>query len=175
MNSTQDPLDEAIGLLKARSQGCAPTNAGFEELVTRTPVKAVSANRSKVVRSVLGVLACAAIGGGVVIAAGGMQQLAEYLGFPVRVTFTTDDGESTTVDGVLDGNQLRNEDGRLIPELRDVRVEHIENPDVFVFRGRQEDVEQVTSIEALNDGNQGGNVVNEDEAVDQPSSNSGRR
>ncbi len=165
MNPNQDPLDEAIGLLKARSQGRVPTNPDLEELVMRAPMKAMSVKKSIFVKAIPAVFACAAIGCGVVIAAGGVQQICEYFGFPVTVEFTKPDGENVTVEGTVVGNQLLDEEGQVIPELSAVRVEHIEGTDVFITRGRKEDVEKVTSIERLADGNQEGSVVNEDGEV----------
>ena len=165
MNPHQDPLDEAIGLLKARSQGRVPTNPDLEELVMRSPMKAVSVKKSFLVRTILSVLACAAVGCGVVIAAGGVQRISGYFGFPVRVEFTKADGENVIVEGTLEGNQLLDEERQVIPELSAVRVEHTEGTDVFITRGRKEDVEKITSIEELAGENQEGSVVAEDAEV----------
>ena len=54
--------------------------------------------------------------GGVVVAAGGVQPIAEYFGF-VTVEYTTPDGENVTVDGILDGNERLNEQGEVILKL----------------------------------------------------------
>lgn len=172
MDPNQDPLDKAIGLLKTRSQGHVPANHDLEQLVMRAPMKATSVKTSVFVKAILAVFACAAIGCGVVIAAGGVQQISEYFGFPVRVEFTKADGENVTVEGTLDGNQLLDEEGQVIPELSDVRAEHIEGTDVFITRGRKEDVEKITSIEELAGGNQEGSVLNEDGEVARAKSSS---
>jgi len=131
----------------------------------RAPMKATSVKTSTLVKAILAVSACAAIGCGVVIAAGGVQQISEYFGFPVAVEFTTPDGENVTVEGTVGGNQLLDEEGQVIPELSAVRVEHIEGTDVFITRGRKEDVERVKSIEGLAGGNQEGRIVAEDGKV----------
>lgn len=160
-----ESVDEAIGLLKARSQGRVPANPDLEELVMRASRKATSVKTSTLIKVILTVFACAAIGCGVVIAAGGVQQISEYFGFPVAVEFTAADGKNVTVEGTVDGNQLLDEERQVIPELSAVRVEHIEGTDVFITRGRKEDVEKVKSIEGLAGGNQEGRAVNEDGEV----------
>ena len=115
----------------------------------RASRKATSVKTSTLIKVILTVFACAAIGCGVVIAAGGVQQISEYFGFPVAVEFTAADGKNVTVEGTVDGNQLLDEERQVIPELSAVRVEHIEGTDVFITRGRKEDVEKVKSIEGL--------------------------
>ena len=115
MNPNQDPLDQAFGLLKARSQGRAPTNPDLEELVMREPMKATSVKKSTLVKAILAVFVCAAIGGGVVVAAGGVQRISEYLGITsATVEVLSPDGENLTFEGIVEGNRLLDENGQVI-------------------------------------------------------------
>ncbi len=130
MNPNPVRVDQAFGLLKARSCGRAPTNLDLEELTMQESMKAKSTKNPVLVKAVLAVLVCVAIGGGVVVA-GGVQQISEYFGF-ASVSFTLPDGENVTVDGVLDGNKLLNEDGEVILTFEPVDVNSLPNEGKFV-------------------------------------------
>ncbi len=162
MNSNQDPLDEAVALLKARALGQQPTNPDLEEILLRASTKKPSRKKSVLVKTSVAVLFFAAVGGGVVVAAGGVHQIAEYFGFPVSVEFTTRSGENVEVEGVVDENKrLLNKEGEVIPQLGPVRVELVEGTDIITIRGLKEDVEKVKSVE-ISGGNRHYNVVIED-------------
>ncbi len=114
MNPNQDPLDQAFGLLKARSRGRAPTNPDLEELVMREPMKATSVKKSTFVKAIVAAFVCAAIGGGVV-AAGGVQRISEFLGITsATVEVISPDGENLTFEGIVEGNRLLDENGQVI-------------------------------------------------------------
>ena len=78
MNVDKDPLDQAFGLLKARSQGRVPTNPELEELVMKD---LANSDRPKVKRlsKVAAAIVICAVGTGAAAATGGMDSLMDWV------------------------------------------------------------------------------------------------
>ncbi len=78
MNVDKDPLDQAFGLLKARSQGRVPMNPDLEELVMRD---LSNADRPKVKRltKVAAAIVMCAVATGAAAATGGMDTLMDWV------------------------------------------------------------------------------------------------
>ena len=121
MNANEDPLDQAFGLLKARSQGRAPTNPDLEELVMR---EFGNANRSKVTRltKVAAAVVLCVVATGAAAATGGIDAIMDW----VNVTgfFELPDGSSGYVENGkvisgemnFEGTMHRVEDGKMLDE-----------------------------------------------------------
>ena len=119
MNIDRDQLDQAFGLLNARSQGRVPINPDLEELVMRDLENADRLKVNRLTKVAAAIVICAAATGAAA-AAGGMDAIMDwanltgYFEVPGMGEGYVEDGRVMSGEVNFNGNTLRIEGGHVV-------------------------------------------------------------
>lgn len=123
MNNNKDPLDQAFGLLKARSQGRVPDNPDLEELVMRDLENADRPMVNRLTKVAAATIVVCAVATGAAAATGGMDVLMDWVS--LTGFYESPDGSATgyledgrMIDGKVEfqGVEYTVEDGHMVDE-----------------------------------------------------------
>ena len=121
MNVNKDPLDQAFGLMKARSQGRVPTNPDLEELVMTELVSAKRPTVSRLTKVGAAIVLCA-VATGAAATTGGLDALMDWVsltGFyelPDGSSGYVEDGRVISGTVNYEGKEYRVEGGHMVDE-----------------------------------------------------------
>ena len=121
MNVDKDPLDQAFGLLKARSQGRVPINPDLEELVMRDLENADRPKVNRLTKVAAAIVVCA-VATGAAAATGGMDAIMDwgnltgYFEVPGMGEGYVEDGKVISGEVNFDGATLSIEDGHVVDD-----------------------------------------------------------
>lgn len=123
MNIDKDPLDQAFGLLKARSQGRVPTNPDLEELVMRDLENTDRPNVNRLTKVAAAAIVVCAVATAAAAATGGMDAIMDWVS--LTGFYESPDGrasgyveEGKMIDGKVEyqGVEYSVEDGHMVDE-----------------------------------------------------------